>query len=211
MSIVPKKNEIIISPSSVTTSEIAIYFDIETRALKRIFLKLKWIKRKYFLWLDTTIQGEEKGAKKENRDILWDRRILGDRELLLAVKAYQNIEEENIDYTNYKTEVYNQYKNLGYTVWNYEKEKGTYNKNIHFVVKQGKKVFLIHCKSNQKDITLNEILNLVENKKKFIEENPIFKIYNIKIKYIMSHFSLTEEAFKYLQKYKNSISYKIVK
>lgn len=212
MSTIPKKNEIVISPSTVSTTEIAQYFDIKIKALNQIFLELQWLKRKYFLWLATTELGKEKGAKKGKREILWKRSILGDKELILAIKRSKNITENRpIDANEYKMKVYNKYKKEGYTLWDYSKEKGDYDRNIHFVAKRNRDVVLIHCKSNQEDITLDEVLSFRENKKNFIAENPIFEIYNIKIKYIMSHFSLSEEAFEYLQKHKNSVFYEILK
>jgi len=211
MSSVPKKNEIIISPSTISSMDIAKYFDIDKKELNKIFLELQWMRRKYFLWLVRTELGKEKGATKENREILWNREILGDKELILAIKNSKNIEDETIDLDKYKLQVYTKYKKAGYTIWDYSKEKGSYDKNIHFVAKRGQDVILIQCKSNQEDISLDEILNFRKNKKEFIAENPVFTMYTLKIKYIMSHFSISEEAFKYLQKNKNSIFYEILK
>jgi len=211
MSTVPKKNEIVISPSTISTIQIAQYFDIDRKTLNQIFLKLQWIKRKYFLWLATTELGKEKGAKKENREILWNRGILGDKELILAIKDSKNITNKLLDTEKYKMHVYKKYKQAGYTIWDYSKEKGSYDRNIHFVAKREREVILIHCKSNQTDISLDEILHFRENKKGFIAENPVFEIYTLKIKYVMSYFSLSEEAFVYLQKNKDMVSYEILK
>jgi hypothetical protein len=211
MSTVPEqKNQIVISPSTISTTQISKYFDIEIKKLNQIFLELRWIKRKYFLWLVTTELGKEKGATKEKREILWNRDILGDRELILAIKDSKNDSTE-IDPTAYKLKVYKTYQDKGYTLWDYSKEKGEYNKNIHFVAKIDKDVLLIHCKVNEDDITLDELLHFRENKQAFIRENPVFSIYNIKIKYIMSSFSLTEEAFAYLQNSDDLISYELLK
>ncbi|SFV64903.1 hypothetical protein MNB_SV-14-316 [hydrothermal vent metagenome] len=211
MSTVPKKNEIIISPRTISTTDIAKYFDIERKELNKIFLELQWIKRKYFLWFATTELGKEKGAKKENREILWNRSILGDKELILAIKDSKNIVDETINSSAYKMQIYKKYKKAGYTIWDYSKEKGTYDRNIHFVAKKNKEVLLIHCKSDEKDINLEDLVDFIENKKSFIAENPIFGMYTLKIKYIISHFSLTEEAFKYLNENKNTIFYEIFK
>ncbi len=208
MSKVPQTNEITISPITINSSQIAQYFGIEKKELNKILLKLKWLKRKYFLWLDTTTLGEERGAKKEKREILWNRKILGDKELLVAI---QNVQQETIDNEEYKNKVYKKYKQDGYTLWDYAKEKGSYNKNIHFVAKKDREVLLIHCKSDKQDIHLEEILHFRENKRDFITENPIFGMYTLKIQYIMSHFSLSEEAFKYLQKNRDTLSYEIFK
>ena len=211
MSTVPEqKNQIVISPSTISTTQISKYFDIEIKKLNQIFLELRWIKRKYFLWLVTTELGKEKGATKENREILWNRDILGDRELILAIKDSKNDSTE-IDPIAYKIKVYKAYQEKGYTLWDYSKEKGEYDRNIHFVAKVNKDVLLIHCKIDEEDITLDELLNFRENKQAFISENPVFSIYNIKIKYIMSSFSLTEEAFAYLQKSDDLISYELLK
>jgi hypothetical protein len=211
MSTVPKKNEIVISPSTISTIQIAQYFDIERKALNKIFLELQWIKRKYFLWLATTELGKEKGAKKEHREILWNRGILGDKELILAIKSFKSIRNETVDSHSYKMHVYKKYKQAGYTIWDYSKEKGSYDRNIHFVAKRDKEVVLIHCKSDQRDISLDEVLHFRENKKEFIAENPVFEMYTLKIKYVMSHFSLSEEAFVYLQKNKDRLFYEILK
>jgi hypothetical protein len=211
MSTVPKKNEIVISPSTISTIQIAQYFDIEIKVLNQIFLELQWIKRKYFLWLVTTELGKEKGGKKEQREILWNRNILGDKELIVTVKKSKNITEKDIDFETYKKHVYTTYKKAGYTIWDYSKEKGSYDRNIHFVAKRDRDVILIHCKSDEQDIRLEEIVNFRKNKKEFIMENPVFEIYTLKIKYIMAHFSLSEEAFEYLQKNKNTVSYEILK
>jgi len=211
MSTVPKNNGIVISPPTISTTDIAKYFDIEKKALNKIFLELQWIKRKYFLWLAITESGKEKGAKKENREILWNRAILGDKELILAIKNSKNIIDETLNSNAYKLQVYKEYEKAGYTLWDYSKEKGTYDRNIHFIAKKNKEVLLIHCKSDEKDISLEEVLNFIENKKEFIVENPIFGMYTLKIKYIMSHFSLSEEAFKYLNKNKNIVFYEILK
>ena len=211
MSTVPEiKNEIVISPSTISTTQISKYFDIEIKELNQIFLELQWIRRKYFLWLVTTELGKEKGAVKKSREILWNREILGDRELILAIKEYKNDLTE-IDPTAYKIQVYKKYQNEGYTLWDYSKEKGDYDKNIHFVAKKDKDVILIHCKVDEEDISLDEILGFRENKQAFIAENPVFSIYNIRIKYVLANFSLSEEAFAYLQDNKQLISYEILK
>jgi len=209
MSNLPKiKNEIVISPSNISSLQIAQYFDLTPKELNQIFLKLQWIQRKYFLWLVTTALGEEKGVTKENKVFHWRREILGDQALILAIKEFKN-EDEDPDL--YKIKIQQKYEEEGYTVWNYSKEKGIYDKNIHFVAKKGKKVLLIHSRTNKKDITLEDITTFQENRKSFIIQNPIFEIYDIKLQYSISSFSLTEEAFKYLKEEKNNIYYEIVK
>jgi hypothetical protein len=207
MSSIPK-NELIISPATISTTQISQYFNLEKKELNQIFLELQWIQRKYFLWLVTTGLGEEKGAIKEHKEIQWSREILGDTELIIAIKDFKNEEENPI---LYKMKIEKKYHKEGYTVWEYSKEKGIYDKNIHFVAKKDKKVLLIHCRTNKKDITLDDIISFEENKKKFITENPIFEIYNVKLQYTMSSFSLTEEAFKYLKEKKKEIYYEIIK
>lgn len=209
MSSIPEiKNEIIISPTTISTTQIAKYFNLEIKELNQIFLELQWIQRKYFLWLVTTGLGEEKGAIKENREIQWSREILGDKELIVTIKDFKNEEEDPI---LYKIKIEKKYNKEGYTVWDYSKEKGIYDKNIHFVAKKDKKVLLIHCRTNKEDITVDDIVSFQENKKTFISENPVFEIYNIKLQYTMSSFSLTEKAFKYLKEEKEKIYYEIIK
>ena len=211
MSSVPKqKNQIVISPNTISTTEVSKYFDIETRALNKIFMELQWIRRKYFLWLVTTELGQEKGAVKRKREILWSREILGDRELIIAIKESRN-ESLEIDPTTYKTLVYNRHQDSGYTLWDYSKEKGDYSRNIHLVAKQDRNVYLIHCKTDESDVSLEELTKFYENREIFLKENPVFSFYSIKIKYVMSSFSLSEEAFAYLKENNCSISYELLK
>ena len=209
MSTLPEmKNEIIISPETITNVQISQYFDIEVKELKQIFLELQWVKRKYFLWLKTTGLGEEKGAKKRNNEIIWNREIIGDKELIIAIKYYKN---EEIDPALYQSQVQNKYKKEGYTIWDYSKEKGSYNKNIHFVAKKDKTVLLVHCTTGKTDIMIDEVVNFMESRKEFLIENPVFKIYKTNVQYTMPNFSINEDAFKYLKEHKKYIYYKIMK
>jgi hypothetical protein len=209
MSSIPKiKNEIVISSTTISTTQIAQYFNLKIKELNQIFLELQWVQRKYFLWLVTTGLGEEKGGIKEHREIQWSREIIGDTELIVAIKDFKNEEE---DPSLYKIKIEKKYQKEGYTVWDYGKEKGIYDRSIHFVAKKNKKVLLIHCRTNKQNITLDEIITFQENKKTFITENPVFEMYNIKLQYSMSSFSLTEEAFKYLKEEKEKIYYEIIK
>jgi len=209
MSNIPKiRNSITISPSTITNRQIAQYFNLETKELSKIFLKLQWIQRKYFLWLAITDLGHNKGATKEHKEIIWKREILGNKELISLIKEFKN-EEEDPDL--YKKQIQNKYKKDGYTLWDYGKEKGIYADKIHFIAKKDKKVLLLHCRTNKHDISLDHIIGFQENREIFIKENPVFETYNIKLQYTMSSFSLTEEAFKYLKVEKDNIYYELVK
>jgi len=209
MSTIPKiKNEIAIAPFTITNQQIAQYFNLEIRELNQIFLKLQWIQRKYFLWLVITELGDENGAKKAYKEIVWDREILGNKELITLIKEFKN-EDEDPDL--YKMLIQKKYQNDGYTMWNYEKEKGIYAEKIHFVAKKDKKVLLIHCRTNKNDISIEHIIEFQKNRATFLTQNPVFEMYNVKLQYTMSSFSLTEEAFKYLKEKKNSIYYEMIK
>jgi len=207
MSTVPKKNnEIIISPSTISTRQIAQYFDIEIKKLNKIFLEFQWLKKKYFLWLVTTELGVEKGAKKKNKEILWNRNILADKELIEAIKKTNH---GSISSENYLEKIEAHYKKEGYTLWNYAKEKGIYNKNIHFVAKKQKEVFLIHCPIE--DITLDNVLQFEKSQKEFLAENLVFEMYQVTPLYVMANFLLDEEAFKYLNETISNVSYTVIK
>jgi hypothetical protein len=211
VSSVPKvKNEIVISPTTINTLQIAQYFNIDIKKLNKIFLELQWIRRKYFLWLVTTELGESRGAKKERREILWNRNILGDTELILAIKRTLTDFEE-VDPALYRSKVQKKYQESGYTVWDYTKEKGSYDRDIHLVVKKDREVILIHCRNSEEDISLEEVLTFRKSKQVFLEENPVFSIYSLKLHYTMLNFSLTEEAFEYIKEHKEKISYELLK
>ena len=206
MSTVPQSNEIIISPSTISTLQIAQYFDIDVKKLNKIFLEFHWLKKKYFLWLVTTQLGQEKGAVKQNNVILWNRKILADSSLIQAVKKINHFAPNTQDYLD-KIEAH--YKNEGFTLWNYAQEKGIYNKNIHFVAKKHKNVFLIHSPSH--DISLDHILQFEQNVKEFLDENPVFLLYNLTPLYVIPTFLLSQEAFDYLSLTISSVDYFILK
>ena len=202
------KNEIIISPSTISSNEISKYFDIEEKELNKIFLNLHWIKKKYFLWITPTELGQERGAVKENKIMYWNRDILGDKELISTINSDK---EEVQDIESYKLKIYNKYQKEGYTVWNYSKEKGIFDRNIHFVAKKNKEVLLIHCKVDQNDITIDELTEFQKNKYAFLIENPVFENYQISLQYIMSGFLLDEDAFKYLKENRPLMAYEVIK
>jgi len=212
MSSIPTKNEIIISPDTISTLEIEKYFDISDKELKNIFLELQWIKKKYFLWLSVTELGKKKGAKKENKKIAWKRDILGDKELISAIKEIKSINDEPpFTLESYKAVVYKKYKEAGYTLWDYGKEKGSYNQNIDLLAKKNREVLLIRCIIIDRDVHVDEIVTFRAAKKEFLENNPIFENYNLKAQLVMTHFSLTKESFEYLQENKTKVFYEVLK
>jgi len=102
------------------------------------------------------------------------------------------------------------YKGRGDTVWEYSKEKGVEGNHINLVIKEGRDVSLIHIKSNTHDVTVKDIQNFEEESTFFLETNPIFEHYSIKLLYVMPSLLIEEAAYKYMKSDPKFI-YKIIK
>ncbi|MCK5854906.1 MAG: hypothetical protein KAG56_06760 [Sulfurovaceae bacterium] len=114
---------------------------------------------------------------------------------------------EKSDYISFVTHYY---KDLGYTVWEYRKEKKLPESEIHLVIKKKDDILLIQCHNEYHNLDKKNIENFEKQSILFVEENQIFQNYNIKLIYIMSTLLLEESAYGYIKKSKN-IYYQILK
>jgi len=102
------------------------------------------------------------------------------------------------------------YKDLGYTVWEYSKEKELPDSEIHLVIKKENNILLIQCHNDHENLSTKNIADFEVQSISFVKENRIFESYNIQLIYIMSTLLLEESAYKYIKKSKN-IHYRILK
>lgn len=124
------------------------------------------------------------------------------------VYALERLKEiHNYDYTTF---VAKHYSNKGDTVWEYSKERNLVNHPLNLIVKHGKDILLIECKSNIGETTLENILELERVGTEFVMQYILFQSYNILYLYVCSEDNFSDKAQSYIQDNKH-ISYKILK
>ncbi len=143
---------------------------------------------------------------------------------ILLNQILQEISDEDITMQNihqvkknrdllYEEFIAEHYRELGYTVTEHRKEI-TIDEGIDLIAKKDDEVILIKCK----DLNANH-LDSIDNKDikvlridvyDFLDKNPLFKTYQIKIKYILSGNFIENSAKKYLTTCNDDISYDII-
>jgi hypothetical protein len=122
-------------------------------------------------------------------------------------KEKTTLEEEKI----FRNHVVNFYKKKGYKVWNYTDDTGENDKGINIIAKKNRDIILIHCHLSTTNITTNDLKEFEIQRDKFILEHPLFEGYNITLRYSLTGFFLTEDAFWYIHEHTKIISYEIIK
>jgi hypothetical protein len=120
------------------------------------------------------------------------------------------LNQTHLDKVEYIDFVSKHYRNDGYTVWEYSKEKELPDSEIHLIIKKENKIILIQCHSDHEYLTKKNISNFKQQAALFVAENQIFQSYNIQLLYIMTTLLLEESAYKYIRK-PNNINYEILK
>jgi len=103
------------------------------------------------------------------------------------------------------------YKNQDYKVWNHTDDTGENDKGINIIVKKNRDIVLIHCHVATTNITTDDLRRFEKQRDKFILENPLFEGYDITLRYSLTGFFLTENAFWYIHEHTKIISYEIIK
>ena len=124
---------------------------------------------------------------------------------------YQEKKTRAVLYTEY---IADHYRGLGYSVTEYGKEHDLENNTIDLIVKKDDEVIFIQCKewdkNNLHKIGDKEIKILRIDTYDFLEKNPIFKTYKIKMRYILSENFIGSSAISYIDKCKDDISYEVI-
>lgn len=127
-------------------------------------------------------------------------------------KTYQDKKYRGDEYEEY---IAKHYRQLGCHVIEHGKEKGVKDGGIDLIAELGNEVILIQCKDwnenyshtiNHKDIKV-----LRTDASDFLEKNPIYKNYQIKLRYVLSGDFLHKSAEKYMEECKEDISCEIIK
>ena len=135
---------------------------------------------------------------------------------LIALKLKSDTSNEflNICKTSndYKAFVADRYKEQGYTVWEYNKDKdSTTLDRMDLVLKRSKEILLVECRNCSDNIDMEQIINFEAQADEFIENNQLFQNYSIKLRYTMGSLLLEEEAYDYIKNHSNRIDYDIIK
>jgi len=200
----------------ITATELAKYFSIESRQLNQILTNMKWIKKEHYVWWMATELGKKHGAIEHTikesrvRYVYWHKDVMYNEFLISTIKNTVRTYIENNVYEEFIKE---HFIKQGYIVWHHSKEKTQLdkNKNITLVAKKKRDILLIHCRDNQLDISIEELKGFQEQRDFFRLKNPLFQDYNLTLHYSMSGFFLTEEAYEYVKKSQDDISYAIIK
>jgi len=117
------------------------------------------------------------------------------------------LEEEKV----FREHVVDFYKNKEYKVWNHTNDTGENDKGINIIVKKNRDIILIHCHLSTTNITTDDLKEFEKQRDKFILEHPLFEGYDITLRYSLTGFFLTEDAFWYIHEHTKVISYEIIK
>ncbi len=134
-----------------------------------------------------------------------NQRILDKSSKIYALERLKEI--HNYDYSTF---VANYYRAKNYTVWEYSKEKNLINYALNLVVKREKDILFIECRSNVKEITLENLLEFEKIGTEFLDQYRLFKNYNILYLCICSEDRFSKKALAYMAN-SSHISYKILK
>jgi len=184
--------------------------------LNRFFISLKIKKNRYRWFVISTDLNQGKAVllpknckmnysqwkicKRDEKDL---------NTLISTINEFLDISENSDEY---KTFVANHYKNQGYTVWEYSKEKNLKNSDkLNLVLKRNRDIILVECKNNKVNISVEDIHDFEFQSSKFLETNMLFKNYNVKLRYTMAGLFLEESAFEYIQENNSRIDYDIIK
>lgn len=148
-----------------------------------------------------------------NKDILLNQifKEISDEHNTNTNNMYQ---EKKTRATLYIEYIADHYRGLGYSVTEYGKENDVENHSIDLIAKKEDEVIFIQCKDQNKNnlhkIDDKAIKILRIDAYDFLEKNPIFKTYKIKIRYILSENFIDTSAVTYIDNCKEDINYEII-
>ena len=126
--------------------------------------------------------------------------------------SYQDKKNKGDEYEIY---IAKHYRSLGYTVIEHGKEKGRKDGGIDLIAEKNDEVILIQCKdwneNNSHKIDHKDIKVLRIDANDFLEKNPKYQNYKIKLKYTLSGNFIHNSAKKHMEECKEDIDYEIIK
>ena len=210
----------------ITVKQIAEHFQTTQININNALIKSSLAEQKGKWWI-ATAKGIKAGAeqkynaKTKQKYILWSKRILINEEIIgnIEIKPKRtSYKEKVIKGKQYEEYVAKYYTEKGYTVWEHGKDKGRKDGGIDLIVKKDRELILIQCKNWQEDgkwkITHEHIKRLRTEGRDIVEDNPIFKSYESKVRFTISGNFIHNSAIKYIeeaQKKGKHVDYEILK
>jgi hypothetical protein len=111
------------------------------------------------------------------------------------INTFLNERENSIEYRDFVASVY---KSRGFTVWEYSGE----DRSLNLVLKKRRDIFLVTCRDDNRNISLEEVIDFEMEMELFLKEYRVFDNYNITFRYTISGLFLEEEAFSYIKENK---------
>ncbi|MDD2356705.1 MAG: restriction endonuclease [Thiovulaceae bacterium] len=221
------KNNIPKEKVYISTSKIAESLNQPIEKIYKIFDQLKWTEKRG-KWILTTEKGKINGAKQEYDEInkqkyvMWDIKILENLEFKNMITNLKNkptmTNKEKGDM--YEAYVAKFFREKGYFVWEYGKEKGIEDGGMDLFVKIGEFAYFVQCRNwekwEKKEWQINQDTVLAAQKK---IENLLQKedsLRNIisnckqKILYVTSKDILNPGAKRYIKEYNEIIEHHII-
>jgi len=112
-----------------------------------------------------------------------------------AIDTINRFLNERDNSPEYREFVSNIYKSRGFGVWDYSDE----DRSLNLILKKGKDIYLVTCRDDNKNISLDEVKEFEIEMKLFLEEYKIFNRYNVVFRYTLSGLFFEEDAFLYIK------------
>ncbi|NPA60654.1 MAG: hypothetical protein GXO06_00020 [Epsilonproteobacteria bacterium] len=107
------------------------------------------------------------------------------------INRFLNERDNSREYREFVAELY---RSNGFTVWEYGQE----DRSLNMVLKRGRDIFLVTCRDDNRNISLDEVKDFEMEMELFLKEYSIFDGYKRVFRYTLSGFFLEEEAFEYI-------------
>ena len=128
-------------------------------------------------------------------------------------KTHMN-KEKILKGMDYEFFVGDHFEKQGYLVAYHGIQNGKKDKGIDLIAKKDNEIIFIQCKNWKKDgrkININHIKAFLADTYNYIEDNPIYKNYEIKRVYAISNPILTKSAYAYIKNNQDKLQYLMLK
>lgn len=221
------KNRTIENKKEMSVTDIANHFKKSAAEINQVFLNLKWIE-KSDNWYIATKLGESKGANQKystrtkNKYVVWNNQITNNQELIQEINNLKNINTKMTDVEKkekgdkYESYVASFFREQGYYVLEYGKEKGVEDCGVDLFMKKDKNIYFVQCKDWEKWKLDHNTVQAIQTKiRNFLKkEDGIRKIinneYKQKILYVTSKRCLTAGAYRYIEENSEILEYQVV-
>jgi restriction system protein len=218
----------------IKTSEVAEHFQITAQKLNEIFELLKWARKEDKSWIATEL-GKSMGTEEINfrgtKSIHWNSEIKNNPVLIFAIEEFQKTKvnstpeivkvneritdkEKKEKGDKYEAFIANHFRAHGYTIAEHGKDNGVKDHGIDIIAKKGKEVLFIQCKNwsatSSRKVKSDDMKIAKQNVQDYQAKNPLYKMYSMKILYVMSENVLHGSAYHYLQEKSEEIEFRII-